>query len=80
MKELLLGLCYRKCWQLLCSFSRCTRSGVLKWEILKLLRQINVKALNAVLFLRDEAAPEAEPAPTDGGKAELTNLFAIGTR
>jgi uncharacterized membrane protein len=37
-------------------------------EILKVLRQINVKALNAALFLRHEPAPDRESVPTDDTK------------
>jgi len=37
-------------------------------EILKVLRQINVKALNAALFLRDEPESNAESIPADYAK------------
>ena len=37
-------------------------------EILKVLRQINVKALNAPLFLRDEPKPEAESIAVNDSK------------
>ena len=35
-------------------------------EILKVRRQINVKALNAALFLRDESAAQAQSVAKDG--------------
>jgi hypothetical protein len=37
-------------------------------EILKVLRQINVKALNAALFLRERSEPDVKAAPGDDGK------------
>lgn len=38
-------------------------------EILKVLRRINVKALNAALFLRDDPAPDEKLVTRDSGKA-----------
>lgn len=37
-------------------------------EMLRVLRQINIKALNAALFLRSEPAPDAESNRDDHGK------------
>jgi len=37
-------------------------------EILKVLRRINLKALNAALFLRPEPEPDTEPVSSEDSK------------